>query len=95
MNAQKRGIIAAIEKINRDNIKKYGLVPYDVNKLPEPCKGIQHTKAGVCEKCGVKFVKWRCYDESDNFLYEVCLPYGRYIRDDNSPRIIDLYKNKY
>ena len=95
MNAQKRGIIAAIEKINRDNIKKYGLVPYDINKLPEPCKGIQHTKAGVCEKCGVKFVKWRCYDESDNFLYEVCLPYGRYIRDDNSPRIIDLYKNKY
>lgn len=95
MNAQKRGIVAAIEKINRDNIKKYGLVPYDVNKLPEPCKGIQHTKAGVCEKCGVKFVKWRCYDETDNFLYEVCLPYGRYIRDDNSPRIIDLYKNKY
>ena len=93
MSAQKRGIQAAIEKINSDNIKKYGLVPFDLNKLPEPCKGIQHTKAGICPKCKVKFVKWRCYDDSDNFLYEVCQPYGKYTRDANSPRIIELYKN--
>lgn len=93
MTAQKRGIQAAIEKINSDNMKKYGIVPFDLNKLPEPCKGIQHTKAGICPKCNVKFVKWRCHDENENFLYEVCLPYGKYIRDTNSPRIIELYKN--
>ena len=93
MSTQKWGNQAAIGKINSDNIKKYGLVPFDLNRLPEPSKGIQHINAGVCPKCNVKFVKWRCYDDNDNFLYEVCLPYGKYIRDPNSPRIIELYNN--
>jgi len=92
MNAQKRGIKKAIEKVNNDNIKRYGLVPFNVQDLPEPCRGILHKRAGVCPKCGIRFVKWRCYDEEDNFLYETYQPYGKYLRDDNSPRIIELFK---
>lgn len=93
MTAQKRGILTAIEKSNNDNIKKHGLVPFNLNELPEPCKGVVHKKAGVCLKCRVKFVKWVCYDDNDNFLYETYQPYGKYVRDPNSPRIIELFRN--
>ena len=93
MNAQKRGVLSAIEAANSNNIKRFGLVPYDLNQLPEPCTGIIHNLAGVCPKCKIKFVKWRCTDENGKFLFETFQPYGKYVRDSNSPRIIELLSN--
>ena len=90
MNAQKRGIQKAIEKANKDNIKRYGLVPFNLQDIPEPCRGVLHKHAGVCSKCGIRFVKWRCYDEDNSFLYETYQPYGKYLRDENSPRKIEI-----
>ena len=90
MNAQKRGIQKAIEKVNNDNIKRYGLVPFNLQDIPEPCRGILHKRTGVCPKCKIRFVKWRCYDEDNSFLYETYQPYGKYLSDENSPRKIEL-----
>jgi hypothetical protein len=52
MNAQKRGIQKAIEKANNDNIKRYGLVPFNLQDIPEPCRGVLHKRAGVCSLNG-------------------------------------------
>tara|TARA_B100001093_G_C25946124_1_gene642964 strand:- start:131 stop:394 length:264 start_codon:yes stop_codon:yes gene_type:complete len=75
MNAKERGYQKAYENLTKNRLKELGFINNILEKIPPPCKGKLHTKAGLCPKCNTKFVKWSCTDDQNNFLLEIFLPY--------------------
>tara|TARA_Y100000591_G_C21502609_1_gene530691 strand:- start:242 stop:505 length:264 start_codon:yes stop_codon:yes gene_type:complete len=75
MNAKERGFQKAYENLTKRRLKELGFMDNILDKIPAPCKGKIHNRAGICPKCKTNFVKWSCNDDNGNFLLEVFLPY--------------------